>query len=229
MRPPDVSSSVAHIARVAAHFSDLRPLYYYSRGKMRWDPAYPLLARLLRDSRTPVLDLGCGVGLLGAYARECGCARPWHGVDLDAKKITLARERILPAYPDLAFSHGNAADFSPSGSDLVALDVLHYFSTTQQISLLQKWARDIAPGRRMFLRNGVRDAVGWRHLATNLEEAWVRGSGWITGGNWSFPAKSTVQETLRAAGLRVVAVPLWGRTPFSSYLFVAWKPDKSDK
>jgi 2-polyprenyl-3-methyl-5-hydroxy-6-metoxy-1,4-benzoquinol methylase len=209
------------IDRASAHWRDLRPMYYYSRGKMRWDPAYALLAKLLGSATTPVLDVGCGAGLLASFLRESGVHRPWRGVDLDTKKIQLAQDRIASAYPGMQFFSGNAADCRPASEDLVALDVLHYFSTAEQIELLQNWAHALSPGHRMFLRNGVRDAVGWRHLMTSLEEAWVRGSGWIRGGQWNFPAKAQVLATLRGAGLQVVAVPMWGRTPFSSYLFVA--------
>ena len=45
-------------------------LYYYAHGKIALDPAYPASARLLADSSHPLLDLGCGMGLLAAYLLE---------------------------------------------------------------------------------------------------------------------------------------------------------------
>src|SRR5690606_26431095 len=38
--------------------------YHYIRSKLSTDPLYPGVLRALRGSHAPVLDLGCGLGLL---------------------------------------------------------------------------------------------------------------------------------------------------------------------
>ncbi|HBK47306.1 MAG TPA: SAM-dependent methyltransferase, partial [Xanthomonadaceae bacterium] len=38
--------------------------YYYARSKLRTDPLYPGALAALRGTGAPVLDLGCGLGLL---------------------------------------------------------------------------------------------------------------------------------------------------------------------
>jgi 2-polyprenyl-3-methyl-5-hydroxy-6-metoxy-1,4-benzoquinol methylase len=73
-------------ARVAVQFSQ-RWLRHYARGKLRRDPIYPAAYDLLGHSAEPILDVGCGVGLLAFYLRERGCRQPVLGLDVDARKI----------------------------------------------------------------------------------------------------------------------------------------------
>lgn len=213
------------IERVANHFAGRRSLVHYARGKMRWDPAYPLLARLLREEQEAIWDLGCGAGIFAAYMRESGVSAPIFGVDLAGGKIALAQERIAPVYSGLHFAEGEVLQWveqNPrvTSGAIVVLDVLHYFAEEEQRRLLRALAAKLAPGGRLYLRNGVRDA-GWRTACTLAEEGFVRLSRWIRGGECVFPERGAVEQTLRGAGLRVVTVPLWGSTPFSSLLFTA--------
>jgi len=53
---------------------------------------YGGVAAALANSVAPVLDLGCGVGLLAHCLRAHGIAMPYHGVDNDAGKIAQARD-----------------------------------------------------------------------------------------------------------------------------------------
>ncbi len=213
------------IGRVARHFVGRRSLVHYARGKMRWDPAYPLLARLLQQERGAIWDLGCGAGIFAAYLRESGVTAPIFGVDLAGEKIALARERMAAVYSGLHFAEGEVLQWveqNPrvTSGAIVMLDVLHYFAEEEQRRLLRALAAKLAPGGRLYLRNGVREA-GWRTVCTLAEEGVVRLSRWICGGECVFPVRAAVEQTLRGAGLRVVTVPLWGSTPFSSLLFTA--------
>lgn len=38
--------------------------YHYTRSKLGSDPLYPGICDALRDTTAPLLDLGCGLGLL---------------------------------------------------------------------------------------------------------------------------------------------------------------------
>ena len=51
----------AFCATLAAH---------YAGRKLRRDPIFPAAYELLRESNEPLLDVGCGVGLLAFYLRE---------------------------------------------------------------------------------------------------------------------------------------------------------------
>lgn len=211
------------VSQAARPFAADRFLWHYAGGKMRWDPAYPMLARLLRagDARGACIsDLGCGAGVFASYLRASGIRSPIAGVDLDAEKIRFAREHVAAAWPSMEFSEGDLFDWRPRPGNLVALDVLHYFSTERREALLRRLAGAIEPGGVLYLRNGVRDA-GWRHWITTIEEAMVRSTRWIRGGEWNFPSSGEIETILREEGLAVSAVPMWGKTPFSSMLFVA--------
>lgn len=213
------------IETASAPFLKKRSLYYYARSKMRTDPAYRTLAGFLRESGEPILDLGCGAGVFASFLRSAGIFNPLFGCDLDRAKIDFAREFVAPRWTGLSFAHQNAAAVSGFSGNVVGLDLLHYFADTERADLLRNLCSMVSPSGKLFLRNGIRDA-GWRHWVTNAEELVVRSSRWIVGGEWNFPSRSEVEEILRSCNLRVVTVPMWQGTPFSSVLFVAARDRK---
>jgi Methylase of polypeptide chain release factors len=83
-------------------------LYYYARGKLALDPAYPAVARELASSPRPLLDIGCGMGLLAAWLRAHGHRAPIVGMDVDDRKIRIARD--LLGAEGAAFHTGDALD-----------------------------------------------------------------------------------------------------------------------
>ena len=62
-------------AQVMSLFRDPR-LKGYVRGKLRIDPMYGAVFECLRESRLPILDLGCGIGILLYYLRHRGLQLP---------------------------------------------------------------------------------------------------------------------------------------------------------
>lgn len=217
------STEEDRIRRVAKCFFWRRWYHYYAKGKMRHDPAYRVIARLVRESSFPILDVGCGAGIFAAYLRESRVRATIYGVDLSKKKIRIAQKNIALSYSGLEFAVQDAMTITGFTGTVIALDVLHYFSNEEQVRLLRQFAAMTALGAVLYVRNGVQGASGWRHLATTVEEAFVRSSRWITGGKWNFPQMELIEDTLQAEGMKVTAIPMWGHTPFSSYLFVAAK------
>ena len=209
--------------RSAARFEGSRFLRGYARGKTKWDPAYPAVAEILRGSPLPLLDVGCGIGLLAAYLREAGCTQPIRGIEPDASKVRKATELVASHYPALEFSCGDARHLPGFSGDVVVLDVLHYLETSEQERVLRDLADRVASGGRMLLRTALREK-SWRYTATLLEEIVVRATGWIRGGNCQFPSFDEMSRPLREAGLVVSLRPMWGKTPFNSYLVEACRP-----
>lgn len=205
--------------RAADRFRHSRQLHGYARGKIAWDPAYAWLAGELRGGSLPLLDIGCGAGILGAYLRECGCGRPLTGIDPDANKIGIA-QGVAAAYKDLFFVTGDARNLPEFSGEIIMLDVLHYMSSDDQASVLANVVARLAPGGRAFVRTTFRDS-SWRYHVTLLEEFFVRWSGWIRGGRCCFPTREEVLGPLLGAGCEVEIFPLWGRTPFNSHMIVA--------
>ncbi len=212
--------------RAAAHFAGHRRLHGYARGKIAWDPAYSHLAGELRESRLPWLDVGCGMGLLAAYLRETGCKAPIHGIDPDREKITLAT-RMAPRYADLTFSTGEARDLPEFRGGVIVLDVLHYLTPDCQTRFLEQVVARLAPGARAYVRTTFRDG-SWRYALTLLEEGFIRTTGWIRGGGCFFPTEASVRNALEPTGCAVKIAPMWGRTPFNSYMIEIERPADQD-
>ena len=146
----------------------MRPWYYfYALGKMGLDPAYAAVLETLRDSQRPLLDVGCGMALLGSWLRENGFRSPLTGLDLDPHKIALARRAFGP--DDGTFLVGDALDLPPHSGDVVVLDVLHYLTDADQQRFLQMVAARIAPGGVAMIRAGLNEP-NLRFTLTKIEE-----------------------------------------------------------
>jgi 2-polyprenyl-3-methyl-5-hydroxy-6-metoxy-1,4-benzoquinol methylase len=191
-------------------------LYYYAIGKIALDPAYPAIASALRDSQCRLLDLGCGMGLLASYLRANGHQAPILGLDLDKRKIAVARQ-ALPGTNE-KFDVADAVNFPEHSGDIVMLDVLHYLSDEDQQRVLKKIAGSIAPTGVAFIRLALHEK-NWRFLATKLEEWFVYLSGWIPQAGWNFPTRDEVFSPFAEGDLDGDVRPMWGLTPFNSHLF----------
>src|SRR3954452_14192087 len=106
-------------ARVATQFRE-RWLRSYVRGKLRCDGVYGAAYELLRRSNDPILDVGCGVGLLAFYLRERACRQPVLGLDLDARKIRRGNQVALAHYDRVDLRHQDVRGKIPVFSGNVA-------------------------------------------------------------------------------------------------------------
>lgn len=207
----------------AERFRGNRRLHGYARGKTAWDPAYPAIAERAFGSPRPLLDVGCGVGLLAAYLREAGCCQTLIGIEPDAAKVQLAAERVGGYYDNVRFEVGEAARMPDFSGDVVVLDVLHYLDEAGQAEFLRNIVSRIAPGGSAWIRTTFREAH-WRFAVTLAEEAFVRLTGWIRGGRCVFPRRQMILDTLDSTGFAVTVEPMWGRTPFNSHLITVKRP-----
>jgi SAM-dependent methyltransferase len=191
-------------------------LYYYAIGKIALDPAYPAVAKALGNSTLPLLDLGCGMGLLVAYLRASGHRAPIVGWDVDEEKIEIAKT-VLPGSKE-SFRVGDALDFSEHCGDVVMLDVMHYFSDHDQERLLRKIAASLAPQGVALIRLALNEP-NWRFAATKAEEWFVHFTRWIPVQGKNFPTRDEVSLPFAQEGLQIEVRPMWGWTPFNSHLF----------
>ena len=194
----------------------------YVRGKLAGDPVYAATAALVAGTTLPLLDIGCGIGLLGLYLHALGHARPYLGLDHDARKIAAGQQAVQRAGLGALMSlrHADAAELPPMHGHVALLDVLHYLPAVRQPILLQEAARHLAPEGCLIIRNVLREP-NWRFHATRVEEFFLRTSGWIPGGAQHYPSADELRVPLQDAGLDIRIEPLRGRTPFNSYLIVA--------
>ncbi|MGN6518991.1 MAG: class I SAM-dependent methyltransferase [Dokdonella sp.] len=192
----------------------------YARAKVRMDPVYAAVADVVDDA--PLLDIGCGLGLLGFYLRERGWHGHYLGVDFDASKIAEAC-RAVNGEANLAFDDGIAQKLPPFEGHVALLDVLHYLGRDEQSALLREAAARVAPGAALVVRSVLRDR-GWRFRATVVEEWFLHALRWMRSPAKYYPLREDIEQPLLDAGLVVDVHPLWGRTPFNSFVIVARRP-----
>lgn len=219
-----------HAARAAAlRFRAWPEIRWYASGKITLDPAYRYLARQARNSQRPLLDIGCGAGVLAAYLRACGHTARISGSDLDAKKIRTAQQAL--ARENCDFRVGDVRDLcrNPQSSaplpdtDIIMLDVLHYLNRRERHQLIESFSALLTTGSRVFLRTTLRDN-SLRFAATRAEEWFVKACGWIPFSSVEFPEKQELLEAAAGAALTCVLTPMWGITPFNSYMVELQKP-----
>lgn len=204
-----------------ARLYGLRWHFYYSLIKLRTDPLYPAVRRALAEApaELPLLDLGCGLGLLAFYLRESGFAAPIIGADYDPRKINHARKIALThAYSDVDFRLADAREGVPEFSgNVTILDILQFFREDEQARLLEAAARSVAPGGHLVIRSTLRDE-SWRFRANHAGDLFARLTFWMKAAPIHYPTGAFLDATLTGCGLVGTIAPLWGRTPFANYL-----------
>ncbi|KZC40318.1 UNVERIFIED_ORG: methyltransferase type 11 [Rhodanobacter sp. FW104-R5] len=200
----------------------------YVRTKLASDPVYAAVTALVAGSALPLLDIGCGIGLLGQYLHAHGHALPYLGEDHDPRKIAAGRRAVQHAglAATMGLHRADVTELPTTRGHVALLDVLHYLPAGRQRELLQAATRHLAAQGRLVIRNVLRED-NWRFHATRVEEFFLSSSGWIPGGAQHYPTAAEVCAPLGDAGLDVRIEPLRGLTPFNSYLIVA-QPTGSD-
>lgn len=193
-----------------------RALRDYVRWKVRLDPAYEAVSHALRGHERPVVDVGCGIGILALYLRACGFAPPIVGIDFDERKIARAR-KAAEGHEGLTFAVEDARAPLPPEHSVIILDLLHYFDGASQQQILRNAAAATPAGGRVIIRQPVRDA-SWRYRITKAVDASARLVRWMRAEELNYPTK----EALRAPfeGFDEQCRPLWGSTPYNTWFFV---------
>lgn len=200
--------------------------YYYVREKLASDPLYPGVLDALRGSSAPLLDIGCGLGLLAHALHRDGQSLPYHGVDIDAAKITRAqRAARRTGLPRTRFARADLAQEIPQHSGSVAiLDVLQYLSAGAQRRLLAAVIAMLTPGARLVIRAAL-DDNGRRGHYTRLGDRFAHLTGWMPSAPKHYPRIEALRATFNDAALQASFAPLYGRTPFNHWLIVAVRPE----
>ena len=206
-------------ARVAAHYAS-RFLQGYVRSKVRTDPVYAAVLERVRDHAHPLVDVGCGAGVLTLYLREHGFAGPITGIDFDERKVAAARKACQNVH-DAEFVAGDARQPLPPNYSVLLLDLLHYFRDDEQKLILGNAARAVPPGGLVIIRDAINDG-SWRYRVTYAQESFSRAIAWLRAERLHFPRRETIVDAF--PGFETEIVPLWGRTPFNNYLFVFRRP-----
>lgn len=197
----------------------------YVFGKISTDPLYPAIYESIKNTEAPLLDVGCGMGLLAFYLREMGWTQAIHGLDIDSQKVAIAAQ-VAPQFPGpLSFESVSVSDpLPPHSGSVTLLDVLQYLPTGERRRLLRHCAERVAPNGRLIIRTGIQE-TNWRGRVTMLMDRVGNGIGWISSRTHAHPTVVEIEQPLAAAGLVGEFKPLWGRTPFHNWLGVFRRRD----
>jgi SAM-dependent methyltransferase len=214
----DSFRALAHAAAARYPTRD-RTARYFASGKLTRDPAFEYILReKLIPSEGPIVDLGCGQGVLAALLAAAGeDVSRVRGIDLMPRDI----ERAKSAHTGAEFVVGDirTTPFGPARC-VVILDVLHYIDFAAQEGVLRRVRESLAQGGVLLLRVGdasgsLRFRITARSTATvmamrghRLERLWCRPlAEWIA--------------LLEKLGFAVRAQPMSRGTPFANVLLVA--------
>jgi 2-polyprenyl-3-methyl-5-hydroxy-6-metoxy-1,4-benzoquinol methylase len=212
---------------IARAFLPAHPLgnrwdYYYSRAKLGSDPLYPGVLQALRGSHAPVLDLGCGLGLLVHALRLDGQTMAYRGVDNDAAKI--GRARKVAGKVELTRARFDLVDLAqgppPHRGSVTILDVLQYLDAPTQRGLIDTAAAMLEPGARLVIRTALADGSG-RGRVGLISDRLAKMIGWMQSAPRCYPQAQALREQLQGHGLSTTLTPLYGNTPFNNWLIVA--------
>ena len=197
---------------------------FYIKSKLKSDPLYAAVLGELEGSALPLLDLGCGLGLLAFYLREHGLQVPIHSFDYDERKIQeasrLAGERGLEG---LSFAFHDAREGLPDHSgNVTILDILQFFTPEELHTLFTQAAESVAPGGKLVIRSCIRDD-SWRFKATVAGDLLAKATFWMKAAPTHYPSAEDFHRSLDPHG-EVTISPLWGGTPFNNHLIVLKKP-----
>ena len=213
--------------RIAQPFAPPRPWgnwgdYCYTRLKLRSDPLYPAVIAALRHHRSPLLDLGCGLGLLAHALRAAGLEQAYRGLDIDTTKIQ--RGQQILARSGLAGVQLQRHDLSVSQpahrGSVTLLDVLQYLDQPTQQTLLADAAGMLDDEGVLVIRSTLAEDSA-RGRTSLRADAWAHRIGWMQTRPQHYPGAGELQRPLEAAGLQVSLQPLYGNTPFNNWLLVA--------
>jgi len=206
-------------ARVAQQFQP-RWLRGYVRGKLRHDRIYSTAYELLGSSENPILDIGCGVGLLAFYLRERACRQPVLGLDVDARKIRCGKKVAAARYEDIELRLQDVQERIPAFSGNVAVfDVLHYLPHAMQTALLSHLADRVAPGGVLIIRDCPRDRRP-RFWLTVLMEKMAQAVSWNLNTPLHFPSRTSINDVFSEDEFQRESRPLWGTSWFNNHIFI---------
>lgn len=226
-RRGDVSEHESACARVAARFPQLW-LRSYVGSKLRRDPIYPVAYELFRGSDEPILDIGCGLGLLAFYLRERGCRQSILGLDVDARKIRQGSRIAAACHRDVDLRCQDIQGPIPAFSGNIALfDVLHYLPLAQQTSLLSRLAQCVAHEGVLVIRDCPRDNNA-RFWMTYVAEKFAQAVSWNLNTSLHFPSRERIVEGFNENEFERENRPLWGTSPFNNHLFVFRRKSRRD-
>ena len=170
-----------------------------------------------------IVDLGCGHGLFACVMREASPTRRVLGIDLDERKIEVARKAIRDTQW-LRFEVGNIVTDTPPKCDGVTIvDVLYLLPFDQQEQVLKNAASALGEGGPLVVKSQER-RLDPRYALTYAQEIVTVSLGFTRGGRdrFFFPSREEALAMFERAGF-VVDVVEMHRRPYTDVVYLARK------
>ena len=170
-----------------------------------------------------IVDLGCGHGLFACVLRESSPTRRVLGIDLDARKIDVARSAIQDT-TWLRFEVGDiAADRPPKCDAVTIVDVLYLMPFDVQEQVLRNAASALGEGGPLIVKAQER-RTDPRYAVTYLQEMITVSLGFTRGGHerFFFPTRTEALAMFERAGFLVDVVEM-PRRPYTDVVYLARK------
>lgn len=170
-----------------------------------------------------IVDLGCGHGLFACVLRESSPTRRVLGIDLDPRKIDVARGAIKDT-AWLRFEVGDIAAEPPPKCDAVTIvDVLYLLPFDLQEQVLRNAASALGEGAPLIVKAQER-RTDPRYAVTYLQEMITVSLGFTRGGRerFFFPSRAESLAMFERAGFLVDIVEM-PRRPYTDVVYLARK------
>ena len=170
-----------------------------------------------------IVDLGCGHGLFACVLRESSPTRRLLGIDLDPRKIEVARGAILDT-EWLRFEVGDIVAGTPPKCDAVTIvDVLYLLPFEQQEQVLRNAASALGEGGSLVVKAQERRRDP-RYALTYAQEMITVSLGFTRGGRerFFFPSREEALAMFERSGFKVDVVEMPKR-PYTDVVYLARK------
>ena len=168
-----------------------------------------------------IVDLGCGHGLFANLLAEAAGGRRVLGIDLDERKIDVARSTIA-GREALRFEVGDIVHESPPKCDAITIvDVLYLLPPADQEAVLRKAAAALAENAPLIVKAQER-SPGPRYALTYTQELVTAALGLSRGRGFHFQTRADATAMFDRAGFLVDVIEMPGR-PYSDVVYLARK------
>jgi hypothetical protein len=193
--------------------------------KLAIDPLFETAWKFIVLRGAPVVEIGCGLGLLGITMRAAGLVERYRGSDTSVWKINKAKQAMRYfGFEEVGYEVNDALSTQiPAGATVCLFDSLHLLPPDEQESLLDRLAGAAESGSLVLIRTAFRNS-GLRYYSTLLKEYLTRPGFWIRGGVIFFPERGELLAAFTRRGLQTAVSPLWGGMPFGGHLIVVERP-----
>ena len=201
------------------------PLRVRAHVRVRWATCpFPAVAAELPPSG-PMLEVGCGHGLLSLYLALGSADREVTGIDVDQDKLAAARAAAAAGGLAAAFEavEGGALPEGP-WAGIAIVDVLYLLGAEDQRSLLRSCAERLAPGGVLAVKE-MAPEPRWKARWNVIQEtAAVKLLGITEGEDLTFLAPVDMAVAMSSGGLDVRERPVHRGYPHPHHLLVGRRP-----